>query len=216
MTLVEEIQKNGIALKIYYDENCPSPCENYNLGTMVCWHHRHSLGHKHNYCDPNDFLISLAEDIVGDPDKVQQMSIEQCEEIIRKNAVILPLYLFDHSGLVMRTYPFSDPWDSGQVGWIYVLKEKIREEYKIKNITKKVRDRVVSVLNAEVKTYSQWMEGDVYGYILEDTRNIEKKEIDSCWGFFGTNWKENGIADYIPTEYRFLVKPLPPIEAGAS
>ena len=33
--------------------------------------------------------------------------------------VILPLYLYDHSGITMNTCGFSCPWDSGQVGWIY-------------------------------------------------------------------------------------------------
>jgi hypothetical protein len=47
------------------------------------------------------------------------------------------------------------------------------------------------------------MEGDVYGYVLEDT---EGNEIDSCWGFFGSDWKGNGMAGQIPAEYRYLLE----------
>ena len=42
--------------------------------------------------------------------------------------VILPLYLYDHSGITMSTGPFSCPWDSGQVGWIYASKKTFIDE----------------------------------------------------------------------------------------
>ncbi|HOO12216.1 MAG TPA: hypothetical protein PK684_04600 [Bacillota bacterium] len=42
--------------------------------------------------------------------------------------IILPLYLYDHGGITMRTNPFSCPWDSGQVGWIYASKQKFIDE----------------------------------------------------------------------------------------
>lgn len=35
----------------------------------------------------------------------------------------------DHSGLAMQTTSFNDPWDSGQVGWIYVSKEDALKEF---------------------------------------------------------------------------------------
>lgn len=42
--------------------------------------------------------------------------------------IILPLYLYDHSGITMSTSVFSCPWDSGQVGWIYASKQKFIDE----------------------------------------------------------------------------------------
>ena len=44
--------------------------------------------------------------------------------LIKGYYTILPLYLYDHSGLSMNTSGFSCPWDSGQVGWIYCNNEK--------------------------------------------------------------------------------------------
>ncbi|MBE3585396.1 MAG: hypothetical protein IMW94_04390 [Thermoanaerobacter sp.] len=161
------------------------------------------MGDRHDYRDPEDFWYVLAEEIVGDTDRVERMTPEQRERVVRENAIILPLYLYDHSGLAMNTTGFSCPWDSGQVGWIYVTKEKVREWFGVKRVTRKVRDRAVAVLEAEVKEYSQWLKGDTYGYILEDA---EGNVIDSCWGFFGTDWQENGMADEIPAEYRRLLK----------
>lgn len=196
-------ENESAVLRIFQDEDCPSPREWDNLGTMVCFHPRYNLGDKHNYRDPDDFWFYLAEEISGSTYWTEQMTPKRREKYVRENAIVLPLYLYDHSGLTMRTYPFSCPWDSGQVGWIYVTKAEVRKEYGVKRVTKKVRDRVIAALKAEVGTYSQWLEGDVYGFVLEDAQG---NEIDSCWGFFGTDWKENGMCDQIPAEYRFLLE----------
>lgn len=203
MYKVSEVKDKDVVLKIYVDEDSESPRNWDNLGTMVCWHSRYNLGDPHNYRDPDDFWFYLAEEISGSTYRTEQMTPRQREEYVRKNAIILPLYLYDHSGLTMRTYPFSCPWDSMQVGWIYVTKAKVREEYGVKRVTKKVRERVIAVLEAEVETYSQWLEGDVYGFVLEDTQG---NHIDSCWGFYGTDWMENGMADHILEEYRYLLE----------
>lgn len=66
-----------------------------NLGTMVCFPRRYNLGDPHPFSTPEQFL----------------------EEITPREAFILPLYLYVHSGMAMSTGPFNDPWDSGQMGW---------------------------------------------------------------------------------------------------
>jgi hypothetical protein len=188
--LVKEINKNGAVLKIYQDQDCPSPREGDNLGTMVCGHRCYRLGDEEA---KNTELYSSWE--------------EWREKELGKDVIALPLYLYDHSGLAMSTrgdiYPFNDPWDAGQVGWIYVTLKKVRDWFGVKKVTKKLRARVLEILVAEVEEYSRWLKGDVYGYVLEDA---EGNKIDSCWGFFGTDWKENGMAGQIPAEYRFLLE----------
>ena len=47
---------------------------------------------------------------------------------MKENLVYLPVYLYDHSGLVLQTTPFSCPWDSGHVGIIYTTLEECRKE----------------------------------------------------------------------------------------
>jgi len=42
------------------------------------------------------------------------------------------------------------------------------------------------ILLAELNEYDQYLQGDVWGYIV--TENGE--ETDSCWGFFGDTWQE--------------------------
>lgn len=187
---VYRAESKDAVLKIFRDEDAPNPREWDNLGTMVCGHRRYRLGDEQ----------AANTELYGSWD-------EWLEGELGKDVIALPLYLYDHGGLAMSTegwrYPFNDPWDAGQVGWIYVTKEKVRREYGVKRVTRKVRDRVLAVLEAEVEEYSRWLEGDVYGYVLEDAKG---NEIDSCWGFFGTDWHKNGMADQIPVEYLFLLE----------
>ena len=65
--------------------------------------------------------------------------------------MILPLYLYDHSGITMNTTGFSCPWDSGQVGWIYADKRRIEAEYG--KVTPETVEKARQVLEGEVKSY---------------------------------------------------------------
>lgn len=120
------------------------------------------------------------------------------------NIIALPLYLFEHSGITMSTASFNDCWDSGQVGWIYTDKETIlSQRYKLKNskgnlikITKRNwKEAAYQNLKKEVKVYNMYLQGEVYGIIIEeyDTDFEEFDEIDSCWGFYDDSYDEEEI-----------------------
>jgi len=180
MDALESFKVADMTVKIYRDEDAESPREWDNLGTMVCWHRRYHLG------DEITWKYITGRPHFGSPDEFR----EWLETSEGKGAIVLPLYLYDHSGITMSTGPFSCPWDSGQVGWIYATRETIRKEYSAKRITKKLRTKVVEVLQGEVKTYDEFLTGQVYGYVVEDA---EGNDLDSCWGFFGMEYcKEEG------------------------
>lgn len=142
-----------------------------NLGTMVCFHGRYDLGDKHDYRSEHYFgWEEMKEDII----KTENVG------------VILPLFLYDHSGITMNTTGFHCPWDSGQVGFIFVSKEKMREEYGYERISKKLKQRVAGYLKGEVETYDQYLTGDTYGYRITNIHTDD--EIDSCWGFYGDEY----------------------------
>ena len=71
--------------------------------------------------------------------------VEQMEGMM-----ILPLYLYDHSGITMNTTGFSCPWDSGQVGWIYADRRRIEAEYG--KVTPETVEKARQVLEGEVKS----------------------------------------------------------------
>jgi hypothetical protein len=153
-----------------------------NLGIMACWHHAYKLGDVQPKEDTEEWLKDLP-----------------------KGSVVLPLYLFDHSGISMRTEEFSCQWDSGRVGYIYVNPEKIRAEMSVKYLTKKVRELVRGILRQEVKAYNWYLEGNIWGYTLEN--DVDEYDVtDSCWGFFGEELEDTGIADHISDEYQVLLR----------
>lgn len=173
--LLTRTENDRAILEIHSDEAPEDPRQWDNLGTMICFHRSYDLGDKHSFKTPQELR----------------------EQVTNRNAIILPLYLMDHSGITIRTDPTMfqacDPagWDWRQLGWIYASYEKIHKEYGVKRITKAVRDRVISALEAEVETYDQYLRGDVYGYVLHD-KDTDKQ--DNCWGFYGDP-KTNGMAD---------------------
>lgn len=64
-------------------------------------------------------------------------------------------------------------------------------------------ERASEAMAGSIETFKQWAEGDVYGYILEECIDVEDGdwiEVDSCWGFYGSDPFENGISDSVPEE----------------
>ena len=154
------------------------------LGKMVCWHGHYLLGDDHGYRTPQEFK-----------DAIQPL-------LRRRQIVMLPLYLLDHSGLALSTQPFNDPWDSGQVGWIYASYDEIRKAFGVQRVTKRIRDLAVSRLVAEVEEYNSYLQGDCYGYEINklerctSCQSVSREQVSSCYGFFG-DCRENGILEAI-------------------
>ncbi len=169
----------GYEIKILIDENPENPRDWDNLGTMVCFHRRYSLGDKHSFASPEEFQEFLKE---------------------AKPPVVIALYLLDHSGITMRAgKSFSDvdpgQWDSGLVGYSYVTKEALKKE-------KLSAQRAREIILGEIKVYDAYISGSVFGYTIEGTE-LE----DSVWGFYDLDdcMKEaksviDSVASKIPIE----------------
>ena len=163
--------------KIVRDLDAEDPRKNYShMGTMVCWHREYKLGDQQPKVSPEDYI----EAVWGSKKRFE------------REAFHLPLYLYDHSGITMATTPFSCPWDSGQVGFIWVSKSRVREEYDVSRITKALENRVHSILTAEVGDYDQWLRGEVCGWEVYDEAG---DVVDSCWGYYDLELaKEEALA----------------------
>jgi hypothetical protein len=215
MSTYKEIEKDGLKLSIVYDESPDSPREWDNLGVIACWSSRHNLSDKNAFpcssrMEVDDFLRWLAGMEYGD-DAKDELTRDELYAKAEEHAVILPLYLYDHSGITIKTHPFSCPWDSGQVGYIYCTKEKMIKEYG-PAITGGIRDKVKAVLEAEIKTFDQYLTGEVYGFKLEKSvvcshGDTHHEELDSCWGFFGDEGIK-GIREHLAKEYESLFDEL--------
>ncbi|MDF9301988.1 hypothetical protein P5P81_05385 [Tritonibacter mobilis] len=173
--ICEEAYKGHI-IKIHHDPDAESPREWSNLGTLICWHRRYRLGNSHQFDSPEAFL----RDLVDTSDQ-RDLSMEQLRDRAEREAILLPVFLYDHSGLAMNTIRFHCPWDSGQVGYVYVTLEAVREEFGAKRVTKALREKAKDILRGEIVSYDAYLGGRVYGYVIER----DGEEIDACWGFVG-------------------------------
>ena len=198
-------------LRIVSDECPDNPRDWDNVGTMVCFHKRRGLGDKHDWHDPQDFLLTTAfgkdndqrederneaynneDETYKDPEDIP---LKKLFDIVREKYAILPLYLYDHGGITMKTTPFSCRWDRGQVGYIYASKEDVLRNY---NATEENWHEVGEEgLRHEVSTYDDYITGAVFGYQLHEIKDNEATDdiVESCYGFFGNNTATNGILD---------------------
>jgi len=177
------------------DDNPENPRElSDHYSRMVCFHRRYLLGDKHGY---------RYEDYSGWDDLQNHLVTE--EDAI----VILPLYLYDHSGLRINVTGYSDRWDSGRVGFIYATRKDVVREYG--NDSPETLLKVQDYLKAEVEAYDSYLSGDVYGCLVYEAdkeqfnspelllKDLEPEPLrypvitDTCWGFYGSDWKTNGI-----------------------
>lgn len=111
------------------DADGTNPLDDDSLVRVLAWHRRYSSPSENPYDDPDDFLqdflSNLTDEMYHHP-ALLPSDIEQDEDDfwgVTEGALdylpILHLYLLDHSRLAWSTTSFNDPWDSGQVGWVF-------------------------------------------------------------------------------------------------
>lgn len=233
--LVERDTEYGLSVSVYYDDDQHdmNPRTNYeHAGTMICWHRRADLGDEtvqtDYYVSPEHLLSENGLDFrcgecggkvtydenfevadnewgawVHDESLVGHTRLPAPS--VEPDGVVLPLYLYEHSGMTMRVgeggNPFSDRWDSGQVGFIFASRETIDREwgvhmdsewYQTHHAGKTLDEVARDVLVAEVEEYDSYLRGEVYGYTVHPCGDPDDV-LDSCWGFLGDE-------DYCMTE----------------
>lgn len=190
--MLETKEYKGLTITTSIDEYPENPRNYDNLGTMVCFHNRYNLGdNTHNY------------------KKEDYTSWDELEKDILKQegaCVIYPVYMYDHSGLAFSFSSFYNAplpqfhaqFDSGQIGFMFVSKKKIRKEYG--KAGKVEIEKAQDVLLAELEAFQRYVSGDVYYFTIEDEND---DIVDSCGGF---NSEEDALeeaklsVDYIVKE----------------
>lgn len=189
--------KSGRILQIFFDQNAESPREWDNRGVMACFHNKYTLGDKVSF-SPHDFenwtfMKAYIETVLG-------------------AVICLPLSIYDHGSIMIKIGDHRG-FDSGRIGFIYLTQNSLDNDYESQGDGDGLLDdesevsyhnRLTSYLESEVEVYNQYLEGDVYGFkLIERTEHNDADkdvEIDSCWGFYGDNIKENGMLDHISPE----------------
>lgn len=128
---------------------------------------------------------------------IENLDLDDLTSLADEACCLLPLHLYDHSGITMNTTGFSCPWDSGQVGWIYATKDAVVKEYGGDGLTPENREKAETLMQGEVEYYDHYLRGDCYGFELYK----DGVEEDSCWGFIGDpDDLRSDIEGYLPQE----------------
>ncbi len=171
----------NITVEIFPDIEPQNPRDWDNRGVISCAHKRYSLSDEGKEIPTDEFTCW---------DEVEQYLIKECGAV-----VILPLWLYDHSGISISTRSFVGRahhagWDSGRVGFIYATRESIIEGQGWKKLTKERRAKVEGYLQREIEVFNQYLTGDIYSYSVA----VDGEVVDSCCGFFGEEYaKEEAI-----------------------
>lgn len=137
MEAIETFKVGDFTVEVRYDEGADSPREWSNVGELWTWERR-CRSPEEPKLDRGDF------DTWADFDAALEA----------QGRVVLPVYKYEHGGVAYSTGAFGCPWDSGRVGVISAPKgaEGLTDA------------QIREALEGEVKAFSSWANGDVYGY----------------------------------------------------
>jgi len=183
---VRTVTHNGYIIHIQADDCPTSPREYDNLGIIIAFHRRYTLGDPHTY---------RSDDFTGWADMQAQIEKDY------PGAVILPVYMYEHSMVALSTRSFLGraqhaEWDSGRVGFIIATRERIKEFRGWDRLTAPRLVKIQASLANEIESYSKYLNGEAYGFQIEDpgTGDI----IESCWGYEDTIDCEKEAKSYVP------------------
>lgn len=150
-TALESAEVDGWVVYVGYDDDPLNPRVEYdNVGKIVHWHRR--------WRDFGDYFVN--------PDEYDSRdAFDQMVDEVFEPAVIVPIWMYDHSGVTIRagaSNPFSCPWDSGQVGFIFCTQEDVDREWSGD------MDMAEKYLRGEVEVYDRYLRGDFYAYMMID------------------------------------------------
>lgn len=169
---MSDLKKCGYSADVSTDEYADNPRKEWdNASKMVCFHGRYDLGDESHDYRKEDFTSW---------DGLRKAIVKK-----ERPAAVLPLFLFDHSGITLSVgsadFERCDPqgWDWGQVGWAYVPKRSPD----LKGLGKEEAEREAErLIRSEVAVYAQYLEGDVWCVQIYDP---EGEIVDSCGGYYG-------------------------------
>ena len=196
--------KARVTVGIYTDDTPSSPREWSNIGKLYMFNNRNfELGDERlsdretfldNYPDPRTYF---AEELDC---KRTDIIIHDIQVVFHGNS--------SPSDLRMMAHDREHPRD----GYYVTTKQFIREDQQVKAISKAIMAKVERLMRGEIDTYTQYINGEVYGYTI--TCDLTGETVDSVWGFYGDDDKylNEAIKDAIdawtpPVIYTFKFKP---------
>jgi hypothetical protein len=172
---IDTIEHNGYVIHVVVRNPPANPRDFMGTdSTILCReHNRYELGDE--------------QSDAGSPEEMQA----EIQAAYGPTRVMLPVWFYDHSVQAMSVRSFVGraqhaEWDSAWAGFIFMTDEEIRRVYGVQRITAKLVAEVEKNLAAQVEVYSEYLSGNVFGYIIYDPADMDEP-LDSCFGYYGFN-----------------------------
>jgi hypothetical protein len=183
-----------------------NPYDNGTLSRIAHWHSRYQLGGDAGRRLPLGFDSGAAAFTATIGQKTTDL-------------IVSPLFLYNHGTLMLSLNPFpSEPWDSGQVGYLYTTKAAIRARFGVTRITYPIRQAAWDVMTNELANYNAYLRGDVYAWRWESRQDYPTPTAWDQWiddpldtqdfHDYGTDWRNNGLYAAIPDDAKPLIAGL--------
>lgn len=213
------INNDGDTLLLVNDEFPLNPMEDWDmLMKYYTWENRYIPMQKgaSEFSSPEAWYNSImGEDaFYKQKEKSQEnnrsavgFAYDLCANLDKKGIYALPILKYEH-GLVKYYIGDSvDRWDGSVVGFAWRDKKELCKEYGVKKLSQKLKTETIEkVVESELKAYTNFANGEVYGFELY-SREDGEDVIDSCYGFIGYDSTDDlfkAVLEYISDRKDFF------------
>lgn len=175
--VVCQYEEGPLWLQIVWDTDAPSPRKDMTpLGELVIlnekWQH---LGDPHNFYDWDHLYRFIRDELVS-------------------GLLHYPVTIYSGSG--GARIELGEENDQRLTDGQYLLPHgRLREIHGLKRVSRRVKNITRKLIATEIDLYNQWLEGYVYGVILQEEGEI----VDSLWGLYKLDLAD--LQSFFPDKY---------------
>ena len=158
-------QAKGLTITVEYDDDTSAynPRDHSNSKIVT------SVRGRKTFSDD-----TLSNDLWGNNVTEAAQNYARENDIDFNDMIYITVYGYSHGGFTISASPFSCPWDSGVVGFIFKSKKAVREEFGVKRISKKLHQEIIDRLTSEIEDVDYWLNSTYYSVSVSDSDdNVE-------------------------------------------
>ena len=158
------------------DEYSDNPLEYTPEIIVACKHRRYNLGNMRL----NDLLSQYDYD--GSYDDLKEIV-----DYMSKYGTVFPVSMTDHSYLSVYVGKPRDRWDSGYIGIVFIQSSDMNKY-----------GYTESDINDILDTYTQYLNSEVYTYVVEKYTSDGMEYVNSCCGYYDIEECKEDALTYVP------------------
>lgn len=199
MATIRKEQYRGYTITLAYDEYPTNPREWGNVATFVCRHRRYDFGDRQDIDACIDELVRKYVDLSAyDDGYIDDLTNEEKLDLVGETneVLVIPISIYDHSGVAISLGEMRG-WDCGVIGFAYMERATAIKAGAPKDTWKEWAERR---MGAEMETYNQYVQGEVYMYIVTDRHQTK---IAACSVFFSEEAAIEYAQEDIDAEFNY-------------